>query len=218
MNELHVDSVIKFFGKKIILSDIYLSCKKGEVVALLGRNGSGKSVLMKIIFGSLSADNKFVRVDDKLIHNLFDNRHIISYLPQSKFLPSNFTVETLINLFCSRTDAEVIKTHKLISPTLKRRGNMLSTGERRMIEIFMMVYADSKFTLLDEPFNGVAPIYIEEIKQIIKEQSEHKGFIITDHDYRNVLDLATKTILLYDGGTKVIKNREKNIHRGYIPR
>ena len=101
MNGLHVDSVAKSFGMKVVLSDVYLSCEKGEIVALLGRNGSGKSTLLKIIFGSLRPDNKFVRVENKLIRNIFDNRGLINYLPQHKFLPENLKAATIINLFCN---------------------------------------------------------------------------------------------------------------------
>ena len=69
---------------------------------------------------------------------------------------------------------------------------------------------------MDEPFNAVAPIYIEEIKDLIIEQSKNKGFIITDHDYRNILNIATRTVLIKDGSTKEIKNKKELITYGYI--
>jgi ABC-type lipopolysaccharide export system ATPase subunit len=71
--------------------------------------------------------------------------------------------------------------------------------------------------LIDEPFNGIAPIYKEVIKEMIREQSKNKGFIITDHDYRNILDLSTRIVLIHDGGTKEIKNKEELEFWGYIP-
>jgi ABC-type multidrug transport system ATPase subunit len=216
MSELHVDSVSKSFGTKQILSDVYLSCQKGEIVALLGRNGSGKSTLLKIIFGSLRADNKFVRVDNKMIKSLFDSRNIISYLPEHSFLPGHFKIETIINLICNKEHAEFIKANELFTKMLKKTINQLSTGERRILEVRLMVFSDSKITLLDEPFKGISPIYKEEIKHIIREQSKYKGFVVTDHDYRNILDVATKTILLYDGGTKIIKEKEELRYWGYI--
>ena len=79
------------------------------------------------------------------------------------------------------------------------------------------MYSNAKYILIDEPFNGIAPIYKEEIKRVIKEQSKSKGFIITDHDYRNVIDIATRVILIHDGGTKEIKNKDELIFWGYIP-
>ena len=100
MNGLHVDSVLKEFDSRQILTDIFISCKKGEIIGVLGRNGSGKSTLLKIIFGSLQADRKFVKVDNKLVATLYDNRKLINYLPQDNFLPNHSRIRNIISLFC----------------------------------------------------------------------------------------------------------------------
>ncbi|MFA6260805.1 MAG: ATP-binding cassette domain-containing protein [Bacteroidia bacterium] len=217
MNKLHVDSIIKSFGTNQVLTDVYLSCEKGEIVGLLGRNGTGKSTLLKIIFGSVSADRKFVRVGDKIVQGLYSNYKLINYLPQDNFLPSHLKVKTIIDLFCNESKAEFISEHYLIKPLLNKKCRQLSGGEIRLVEILLMVYSDSLYTFIDEPFNGVAPIYKEEIKRVIKEQSEYKGFIITDHDYRNIMDIATRVVVLYDGGTKTIKETNDLKYWGYIP-
>ena len=115
MSKLHVDSIIKSFGTKQVLTDVYLSCEKGEIIGLLGRNGTGKSTLLKIIFGSLPADRKFVKIGNKIITGLFDNRNLIKYLPQDNFLPSHVKVKTIIELFCTESNAKSIKAHYLIS-------------------------------------------------------------------------------------------------------
>jgi ABC-type lipopolysaccharide export system ATPase subunit len=80
-----------------------------------------------------------------------------------------------------------------------------------------MIHSDALFVLIDEPFNGVAPVYKEEIKKMIREQSGTKGFIITDHDYRNILDISTKTLLIQDGGIREVKDFEALQNLGYIP-
>jgi len=85
------------------------------------------------------------------------------------------------------------------------------------LEILLIIYSDSTYSLIDEPFNGVAPLYKEEIKELIKGQSADKGFIITDHDYRNILDIATRIIIIHDGGTKELKSKKELIDWGYIP-
>ena len=90
---LEIDSVQKYFNQKIVLSDVYLKCKTGEIIGLLGRNGSGKSTLLKIVFGILSADNKFIRVDGKVLFKNSDLLNEISYLPQENFIPSSFSVK-----------------------------------------------------------------------------------------------------------------------------
>ena len=216
MSKMHVDSVIKTFGTKQVLTDVFITLSQGEILGMLGRNGTGKSTLLKIIFGSLPADRKFVKIGDKLINGLFDNRNLISYLPQDSFLPNHIKVTRIISLFCDKENAELIKNRELIKPMLDKKSKQLSGGEKRLLEIFLIVYSDSKYILIDEPFNGVAPVYKEVIKNIIKEQLKHKGFIITDHDYRNIFDIATRTVLIHDGGTKEIKDKDELKFWGYI--
>jgi len=215
MDSLHVDSVIKSFGARQILTDIFLTCHAGEIVGLLGRNGSGKSTLLKIIFGSLPADAKFVKVGDKIINNLQDGRKHINYLPQDNFLPGHIKIKTIISLCCNKKDAKIIKQKEFIKPLLKRKCGTLSGGERRLVEILIMIHSDASFILIDEPFNGVSPVYREEIKKMIREQSGTTGFIITDHDYRNILDISTKTILMHDGATREISSFQELVSLGY---
>lgn len=217
MSDLHVDSVIKSFGTRQVLTDIFISCKKGEIIGLLGRNGSGKSTLLKIIFGSMQADAKFVRVGNQLITGLYDIRKLIKYLPQHSFMPNHLKVGTIISLFCDKSNAELIFANEHIRPLINKRSKQLSGGEKRFVEIFMLIHSEAKYILIDEPFNGIDPILKEEIKSLIIAHSATKGFIITDHDYRNILDIATKIILLYDGGTKVITNEENLKYWGYVP-
>jgi len=216
MSKLHVDSVIKSYNTKQILTDVYLSCEKGEIIGLLGKNGAGKSTLLKIIFGSLNAERRFVKVGNIIVNGIFDNKYI-SYLPQDSFLPSHIKIKKLIDVFCSKEKSTFIKNHELIHKILDQKSDELSGGEKRLLEIMLIVHCDASFVLIDEPFNGVAPIYKEEIKQIVREQSANKGFIITDHDYRNILDIATRTILIHDGGTKEIKGKDELKYWGYIP-
>jgi ABC-type lipopolysaccharide export system ATPase subunit len=216
MSKLHVDSVLKSYGSNQILTNIYLSCEKGDIVGLFGRNGSGKSTLLKIIFGSITAENKFVKIGDKIINGLADNRHLLNYLPQNHFLPNHIKTDTIIDLFCDNENAIKIKKHNLIIPMLNKKSKQLSGGERRLLEIWLIVYSNTKYTLIDEPFNGVAPVYKEEIKRIIKEQSKFKGFIITDHDYRNILDIVTRKFVIHDGATKEFKDNNDLKYWGYL--
>lgn len=214
---LHVDSILKRYGEKQLLTDVYLSCHVGEVVALLGRNGSGKSTLLEIIFGSLHTDNKFIRADAKQIYGLWDRRNLINYLPQDSFLPDRLMVQDIISLFCDAKNKASISELDEIKNLLDKKIAHLSGGEKRLLEVYLIIYSKAKYILLDEPFNGIAPLYKEKIKEQIIQHTTYKGFIITDHDYRNVLDIATKTILIYDGGTREIKNKEELNTWGYLP-
>lgn len=213
---LHVDSVIKSFRNNNVLTDIYLSCKPGDIVGLLGRNGSGKSTLLKIIFGSLTADNKYIKVDSKVVSKLFENFNQIKYLPQDNFLPKDISIEKILSLYSDEIDATKLKNDPFTSRFLKKKVRQLSGGEKRIIEILLIVYSKARYLLLDEPFNGVAPINIEDIKRKIREQSKTKGIILTDHDYRNIIDVSNRIILLSDGGLKEIKGHKELEYWGYI--
>lgn len=216
MSKLHVDSIRKSFGERVILSDIYLSCKKGEIVGLLGRNGSGKSVLLKIIFGIEPAENKFVRANKKVVNSVSDARNLINYLPQSNFLPSQLKIRHIVRLFLPFKKAEEVLNLDAIQSLLDKRFGILSGGEKRIIEILLMLHSEAEFILLDEPFNGVSPIVIESLMTNIKKEKNKKGFVITDHDYENVLQIADKILYLENGVLKEISDKEQLLQLGYL--
>ncbi len=213
---MHIDSIIKSYGTKQVLTDVYLSCKKSEIIGLLGRNGSGKSTLLKIIFGSLQADQKFISIDDTIIHGIFDNRNLIKYLPQDHFLPTQIKIRDIISLFCDKENAAILKEHELIKFHLNKKTQQLSGGEKRLVEILLIIFSNARYILVDEPFNGISPIYKDIIKSLIKEQSKEKCFIVTDHDYRNIIDISTRVVMIHDGGIKAINEEDELAHWGYI--
>lgn len=217
MSGLHVDSVRKKIGDKQILNDIFISCQPGQIIGLLGRNGSGKSTLLKIIFGSLAADNKFVAIDNRKLDSLYDNRRLIHYLPQDSYLPNHVKIRNIIHCFCSAENAVTVMENDLIKPFLQKKIQQLSGGEKRILEILLMVHSEARYLLFDEPFNGVSPLCVEILKDLIKKHSKDKGFIITDHDYENVLDISSTVILMDNGNTKVIKDFNELIAYGYLP-
>lgn len=216
MSHLHVDSVRKSYGNNLILSDVFLSCKTGEIKGLIGRNGCGKSTLLKIIFGVEKAEFSFVRVNNKVIRNISDGRNLINYLPQDNFLPNNIKIKRLIRLFLGKKKSDLLFENAFIKPLLNKTNNVLSGGEKRIVEILLILNSEAVFILLDEPFNGVSPIVREQIISIINSMRNTKGIIITDHDYRNVIKLADKIVFLKDGHLKEIKKHEELIELGYL--
>lgn len=216
MSHLHVDSVRKSYGNNLILSDVFLSCKTGEIKGLIGRNGCGKSTLLKIIFGVEKAEFSFVRVNNKIIRNISDGRNLINYLPQDNFLPNNIKIKRLIRLFLGKKKSDLLFENAFIKPLLNKTNNVLSGGEKRIVEILLILNSEAVFILLDEPFNGVSPIVREQIISIINSMRNIKGIIITDHDYRNVIKLADKIVFLKDGHLKEIKKHEELIELGYL--
>ena len=216
MHELHVDSVCKSFGTRQVLHDIFISCKPGEVIGLFGRNGCGKTTLLKIIFGSLRAENKFIKVNGRIVQTLRENQNNIAYLPQKNFLPGHLQVKKIFDLFCKSTQTNSLKNDPHVKPFLDRKSKELSGGERRMIELLLILNSNAQYILIDEPFNGVEPRYKEEIKNNIQKHSEHKGFIITDHDYLSIVAIATKVMLLQDGSIKETTAGDELIKVNYL--
>jgi lipopolysaccharide export system ATP-binding protein len=216
-SHLEVDSIRKSFGDKQVLTDISLKCQPGDIIGLLGRNGTGKSTLLKIIFGTLYTDYKFIRINDEILNQPFKSNNRISYLPQDNFLPKNITVKKVVEIYSDDYDQNKFLEDDVLSKVTGTKIGNLSGGESRYFEVKLLLNLDSVFVLLDEPFNGISPLYIELIKAMILNKSSKKGIILTDHDYRNVLDVANKYYLLFDGGLKPVKTKQDLIDWGYVP-
>jgi lipopolysaccharide export system ATP-binding protein len=214
---LEADSIRKSFGDKQVLTDIALKCELGEIIGLLGRNGTGKSTLLKIVFGTLYTDYKFLRINDEVLNQPFKSKNKIAYLPQDNFLPKNITVKQVVNIYSDDLDQKEFLDDEVLSKVTGTKIGNLSGGESRYLEVKLLLNLDSIFALLDEPFNGISPLHIEIVKKMILDRSLKKGIILTDHDYRNVLDVANKFYLLFDGGLKSIKTRQELIDWGYVP-
>lgn len=213
---LEVDSVQKQYNGKIIISDVYLKCETNEVVGILGRNGSGKSTLLKIIFGIEAADFKFVRVDGIVKANTSALINQISYLPQDNFIPNSLSIKTAIALSIAKDKIAHFSADDMIQSMLTKKIKHLSGGELRYLEIKLILYNDSKFVLLDEPYNGLSPIMIDKINKLIIEKASVKGIVITDHNYENVIKVSTKLALMKEGKMFHLKNKEELVERGYL--
>lgn len=213
---LEVDSVIKRYDDKLIVSDVYLRCEIGNIIGLLGRNGSGKSTLMKIIFGVVHAETKFIRIDGKVKNKVSQLMNEVSYLSQDNFIPQNLTVKKAIDLSIEKSVRIDFYLDDMISPVLNNKICQLSGGELRYLEIKLILSKSSNFILLDEPYNGLSPIMIEKVNDLIIENSKNKGIIITDHSYENVIKISTKLILIKEGKTHHLKDKKELIEKGYL--
>jgi ABC-type multidrug transport system ATPase subunit len=217
-HQLEVDSILMSYGTKELLTDVYLACETGNIIGLLGRNGSGKSTLLKIIFGTLRAVNSNIRINGRPCPYPYQLKDQVAYLPQHRFLPTDISVRKIINIFIADKGAkQTIKENERIGPHLDKHVDQLSSGELRYLEIMLLLNLDVKFVLMDEPFSGMEPLYKERIAELIKAYRHAKGFIITDHDYRNIISTSTQLILLTNGVCKHIQSLDQLESFNYLP-
>lgn len=200
---IELDSVELYFNERRILNGIYLKAETGHIVGLLGRNGSGKSCLLQILFGSLRPKYKFVKLDDEPLTKPLYALNIASYLPQHHLAPDHLKIKTLFQIM--KLDWEDFISHFENFQTYNNaRIGRLSGGERRVIETYAVLKQKRKIVLLDEPFSNIAPLHIEKIKALIISEKLNKAIMITDHYYRDVIDICDDLYLLNNGCTKKI--------------
>ena len=216
-NTLLVDSVHLEFRDKQVLQSAFLTAEKGKVTGVLGRNGCGKSCLFKCIMGGIKPQNMFIRFGEEQDTDYSHIGNRVKYLPQNLFMPANMSLDEAFKLYRVDYDGLVSFAPKF-HPFQHKRFKELSGGEARVVEMYLVLNTDCEFCILDEPFSNIAPIYVEKMQELIKEQKQHKGIIVSDHLYEAIMQVADDLFLLRDGYTFPIKSREELIHHGYILR
>ncbi|CAL1521277.1 ATP-binding cassette domain-containing protein [Chitinophaga sp. MM2321] len=217
-NELEVCGIIKDFGGHQLLTDCYLKCETGDIIGILGRNGTGKSTLLKIIFGILPAYNKSISINKKIYQQPYRHKNLIAYLPQHPFLPKNISIENIVRIFIdNKKSRNKIIENERIEKHIHKRVTALSGGELRYLEMLLLVNLEADFILLDEPFSHIEPLYREIIIELLKEYQPTKGFIITDHDYESIIKASDSLMLLTNGVCKKVTSLSELEHWGYLP-
>jgi lipopolysaccharide export system ATP-binding protein len=210
---LSASNLAKSFKGREVIRDVSLTIDQGEIVGLLGPNGAGKTTCFYMIVGLIRADSGRVTLEGSDVTELAIHeraRHGLSYLPQDSSIFRTLTVEENI-LSILQTRAELSsaerdsKLEKLldefnIAHIRKNKGMSLSGGERRRTEIARTLATDPKFILLDEPFAGVDPISVSDIKAIIQQLKDRGiGILLTDHNVRETLDICEKAYIVNEG-------------------
>lgn len=214
INTLEVDSVILEFGRKRVLQNVYLKSETGKVTGLLGRNGTGKSCLMKILFGELTPKDKSIRINGNALINTYRSPKDLRYLPQTRFVPNSLTIKRIFNDFKLDFD-DLITYFPEFEKFHKSKLSNLSVGERRIIEIYIILVSQTKFCMLDEPFSQVMPIHVDTIKKIILREKENKGIILTDHMYKHIVDICDNLYVISDGKTYLTSSINDLETQGY---
>ncbi|WP_417444391.1 ATP-binding cassette domain-containing protein [Joostella sp.] len=212
---LEIDNIELSYGDKKILYGIYFKSEIGKVSGVLGRNGCGKSSLLKIIFGSLKPKYKLLRIDKKPISKAFYKTDLVKYLPQHQMLPNNLSLKNAFFLM-NVNWSDFTKYFPDFDRYKSMKPKEVSGGELRIVEAFLVLKSEAKFVLLDEPFSHIAPLYIEKIIEIIHEEKQRKGIIVTDHLYEHVIDLCDDLYLLKTGSIKRINSRQDLIDEHYL--
>jgi len=207
---IRTEALVKIYGRRRVVDGISLEINRGEVVGLLGPNGAGKTTTFYMIIGLIKPNAGKVYFGEKDITKwpMFKRALLgIGYLAQEPSIFRRLTVEENLLLVL---EARGIKNKKEVVDQLleefslthirKSRGQDLSGGERRRVEVARAMAGNPQFILLDEPFTGVDPIAVEELKRIINVlKSKNLGILLTDHNVRDTLSITDRSYIIYQG-------------------
>jgi lipopolysaccharide export system ATP-binding protein len=221
---LSIQNINKTIKDKNIIDNISFEVPSGCISGLLGPNGAGKTTTFYIIAGLIKADKGDIFLADKNVSNFAMHKRSklgIKYLPQEPSIFQNLSVyENLLGLaelsFKTKEDIQNFITKSIdefnLSEILNHKGRQLSGGQRRKVEIARTLAANPKIILLDEPFAGIDPIAIDEIKQVLmKLKNKNIGILITDHNVREALEICDNAIVINNGSIIAKGNKESLI-------
>ncbi|MCL6683902.1 LPS export ABC transporter ATP-binding protein [Sphingomonas alba] len=231
---LEVRSIAKAYDGRAVLHDVSLSVSRGEVVGLLGPNGAGKTTSFYSVMGLVKPDSGRIFLDNEDITGLPMYRRAIlglGYLPQETSIFRGLSVEqnilAVLEVVEPDAEARLARLERLLEEfgltSLRSSAAMsLSGGERRRCEIARALAADPSIMLLDEPFAGIDPISISDIRELVRDlKSRDIGVLITDHNVRETLDIVDRACIIYDGqvlfqGTPQALVADQEVRRLYL--
>ena len=231
---LKITNLRKSYRKKVVIRDVTLELGRGEVVALLGPNGSGKTTCFYSIAGLVTPEGGKVTIDGREVTTLPMYRRAklgIGYLPQEMSIFRGMTVEdnimAILEIAEPNKRKRQIRLEELLSEFSIEHIRLasalaLSGGERRRAEIARCLAAGPKYVLLDEPFAGVDPIAVGEIRHLVAELNNRGiGVLITDHNVQETLQIVDRAYILHDGkvlmsGTTAEVVADENVRRVYL--
>ena len=209
---IKVENISRSVKSKILFKNISFDLPNNKITGLLGANGAGKTSLFKALAGISKIDNGSIRFYEKNLHSMsLEERSNagLNYVPQENSLFDDLSLqenlEAVIELKFKAVSEEKFKQIKdllevmKLTDKAKTKSKFLSGGEKRKTEILRSILLDSKYILLDEPFAGVDPISVEEIIKILKKFKKNLGIFISDHNFRDVINVCDEIILLNQG-------------------
>jgi lipopolysaccharide export system ATP-binding protein len=230
LSTLEAHNLQKSYKRRKVVSDVSFSVKTGEIVGLLGPNGAGKTTSFYMVVGLVGADKGKILLDGQNITDIPIYKRAklgIGYLPQE---PSIFrkltTAENIMAILELRSDLSRDERHAQLESLLSEfhiahirdsKGLSLSGGERRRVEIARAVAYEPKFILLDEPFAGIDPISIIDIKNTIENLSQRGiGILITDHNVRETLAICERSYIISEGKVLCVGTKEEIMNNAQV--
>ena len=231
---LRVRNLRKSYKKRVVIRDVTLDLDRGEVVALLGPNGSGKTTTFYAVAGLVNPEGGKVTVDgrDATWMPMYRRARLgIGYLPQEMSIFRGLSVEDNITAVLDIAESDRHRRRERLEELLgefsiehlrRAPALALSGGERRRVEIARCLAASPKYLLLDEPFAGVDPISVNDIRMLVSDlKTRGIGVLITDHNVRETLEIVDRAYILHDGkvlmsGTPAEVVQNENVRRVYL--
>ncbi|MFA5170598.1 MAG: LPS export ABC transporter ATP-binding protein [Sulfuriferula sp.] len=231
MSELKISHLKKSYKSRLVVKDVSLTVRSGEVVGLLGPNGAGKTTCFYMIVGLVKLDGGMIQLDDVDIGVLPIHKRAglgLSYLPQEASIFRKLTVEQNIRAILELKNYSDIEVEQHLESLLAdlhvehlrdAAAMSLSGGERRRVEIARALAMNPRFVLLDEPFAGIDPIAVIDIQKLIRFLTERGiGILITDHNVRETLGICDRAYIINDGTVLAAGNPDEIIHNESVRR
>lgn len=228
---LSIKNLSKSYGQRLVVRDVSLEIKQGEVVGLLGPNGAGKTTCFYMVVGLIPAASGHIYIDNLEITSMpmYQRARLgIGYLPQEASIFRGMNVEENIyavleiaepNEFKRKEKLESLLNEFSIQHIRKSPALALSGGERRRVEIARALATNPSFILLDEPFAGVDPIAVNDIRQMVMHLKDRNiGVLITDHNVRETLSIVDHAYIVYDGKILTSGNRDEVVANNDVRR
>lgn len=205
---LQAQGVNTYYGDSHILFDVDINVGKNEVVALLGRNGAGKSTLLKTLAGALVPESGSIHFNGEPIHSVTTHeiaRKGLQLVPEERWVFGGITVHENLQLAAMSADnpldySEIYKTFPRLDERRNNRGRELSGGEQQMVAIARAMIRDAKLIFLDEPFEGLAPLFVRDLMAVCQQLAEQgRSIIIVEQNVAAALSMASRCYLLNTG-------------------